>query len=37
MISDFGDLVDFFRTYGLWIIGGLIVLFIYAMLTYFWD
>lgn len=37
MISDFSDLVDFFRKYGLWIIVGMVVLFIFAILSYFFG
>ncbi len=31
MISDYGDLVDFFRKYALWIIVGMIALFAFAI------
>lgn len=37
MLSDLGDFADFFRKYGLWIVVGMIVLFVFALLTYFFD
>lgn len=37
MISDYGDLVDFFRKYALWIVIGMVVLFLFAILTYFFQ